>query len=454
MKTLPLFCLLFFFYSTIQAQDTIIEQSFPDSSFGLLGLSYAFDIQEDTDGEYVLLGATDFPTGAIRHNIRLLKVDNSFNLLWDTTYWAGAVIAQEGRAVEVLPDGGYIIVGFDQNRPFSMRITSNLDTVWTNTLSTTGGRWESVKASPQGDLLLGGWTLDNSNQIIGLIKKIAPNGLTIWDFSFSGYGIRDLEVLPDGSFISSGLEDFNGKIMKHNSEGAMLWEQTIITSKADVINDVIAGEDGSIYFAAEGSGFAGPIPYGGKLSADGNELWTSFLSAGIGKGSAVALTQGGAVALAGSLYDFWGFNQPGFLDAVDQNGIFIQNGFPNGLPDMATVSSMIGDDDGCIVLAGELEGAFYIRKDCEEVINHTNSPEEREPVQVYPNPVTELLNIKLPAYLPLPVQWNIYNAQGQSIQQGRFIHYDDEISTASFSAGVYYLHIGEEHKLIKPFVVE
>lgn len=68
----------------------------------------ARSIKETADGGYIVVG-TLYTTEGNGNDVYLLKLDNSGNLLWEKTY--GGNDDDLGLAFQLLPDGGYIIVG-------------------------------------------------------------------------------------------------------------------------------------------------------------------------------------------------------------------------------------------------------------------------------------------------------------------------------------------------------
>jgi hypothetical protein len=69
-----------------------------------------YDMQVTLDGGFILVGTTWNPAPFPAHqNIYLIRTDSSGNLLWERQY--GQSYEDEGRAIAVLPDGGYAIAG-------------------------------------------------------------------------------------------------------------------------------------------------------------------------------------------------------------------------------------------------------------------------------------------------------------------------------------------------------
>ena len=48
-------------------------------------MSRGLDVNQTTDGGYILVDEVDYPTDAIRHYMKIIKTDSSGNLEWSNT---------------------------------------------------------------------------------------------------------------------------------------------------------------------------------------------------------------------------------------------------------------------------------------------------------------------------------------------------------------------------------
>jgi hypothetical protein len=436
-------CLFLCATGVMMAQTTITEQHFPDSLNGsLLGQSIAFDIQTTEDG-YILAGATDFPTGAIRHNLRLLKVDKDLNLIWDTTYWKGNITNMEARAIQVLPDESMLVVGFWDFSPFKMRVAANLDTVWTSQLNMQpnmiNSSFETIAPTGDGHFLVGGRINSTLSFPVGILQKMTADNTILWERIFLDYLIRDIAVYEDGTFLTAGQIGFRAQIAKHQANGDTIWTKAFSFSKSDAFNDIDILDDDTILFAGEGSGFAGPIPFAGKLKPDGTLLWQAQLSNGIGKATAAEAYPSDSIAVVGSITQFWDFPGAGFFENVDASGMAIPNSFV-ALPDMASASAMVYDE-GCMVLAGTQNGGFYIRKVCGDGINEAEEPNRGIDIRIFPQPMTTTLTVELPDQAALPAHWMLFDGAGRNVCSGSIDAHIQTLTWPNVPNGTYWLQV-------------
>lgn len=438
MKQVYLFLFLFVFAHALFAQMNVLEASFSDELNGLSGASTAFDIQEVADG-YVAVGTTDFPTGAIRTNIRLIKVDRELNVVFDTTYHKGEIQQRIGRAVQPLNDGGFVIVGRSYNNPFVMRVGENLDTLWTKDELTPGGRWDACTLTPDNHLLLAGWT-EIGPAYAGTVQKMDFDGNVIWSKIYDFSQLTDIELLDDGTFLTAGAAGFRGLVMKHQANGDTIWTQNISFSKSEVVYDIDATADGELVFAATGSGFAGPIAFTGKLSASGELQW--FASTGFLSAQSVAVESLGfdQLAICGSLTDLYGFSDDGYL-ALFEEDVSTEPDFSDNFPEGSSAAAMLRDVDGCLVMAGRSSEGFYFRKNCMDVVNTETARIPASGAFVFPQPGDDHVAVGALELERLPADFRLFNTKGQLVRQGQLIQTEQIISTIDLPTGHYVLQL-------------
>lgn len=437
MKNFLLFICSFIFIQTNFAQDIITEATLLDSlSQGLYGQSMVFDAIV-SDEDYIAVGVTDFPTGAPRQNVRLVKLDKDLNTIWDTTYFKGAIEVKTARGLTALPNGNLIIVGGWYNQPFAMCIAPNLDTVWTQNFVTPGGRWETVKSVNE-DVLVGGW-IEIGPSTQGLFARWNANGEMLWFQNLEiGTRIYDIEVAGNGEIVIGGSNGFMGYISKHDSEGELIWSKNISLTKAETIYDVELLEDGEIAFSMSGSGFVGPIPTVGRLDGNGELLWTSGTDLGLGEGATITVRDE-EIILGGSLIEIYGFSALGYLSSFDEEGMSIPESYIE-LEDNRQISSLLTDADNCVLATGMSGGGMYFRRSCVDIADQIKNEITTESLNIFPQPTHDELNIEMENSFGLK-RWRLFNAVGQAVLQGNFAQSNTQIQTKHLPKGVYWLQI-------------
>lgn len=77
-------------------------------TYGGTGQDLVYDVQQTSDGGYVLLGQTD-SSGMRRWDLWVLKLDKNGNIQWEKTY--GGVNGDYAHSIRQTRDGGYIAAG-------------------------------------------------------------------------------------------------------------------------------------------------------------------------------------------------------------------------------------------------------------------------------------------------------------------------------------------------------
>lgn len=148
-----------------------------DKKFDGLLDDYGGEVQQTTDGGYILCGSTGF-WGGHGGDIWLIKTDANGDKLWDKTF--GGIGDDQGYSVQQTTDGGYIICG---NTIFYLswipigdqlvliKTDTDGDKLWSKTL---GGIFQDYRGSSVRQTSDGGYIIDGGHGQSSLLFKIAP----------------------------------------------------------------------------------------------------------------------------------------------------------------------------------------------------------------------------------------------------------------------------------------
>ena len=201
-----------------------------EKSYGGTSYEYAFDIQLNQDGGYMVAGKARSTDGDVTNNnggedYWLIKIDSLGNLLWQKNY--GGTGNDIANSVQPTIDGGYILAG-----------TSN---------------------STDGDI-----TGINNGGIDGWIVKTDNLGGIEWEKLYGGSFNDDAQTVRrtvEGNYIftgKTGITSYDFWVVEMDSTGGINWQQTYGGSSSDYAYSISQTND---------NGF---IMCGGSTSLDGD----------------------------------------------------------------------------------------------------------------------------------------------------------------------------------------
>jgi hypothetical protein len=259
-------------------------------TFGGPGDDRAYSIQPTTDGGYVIAGRYGDPTSQA-WSAYVIKIDADGNELWSHTY--GHKRRSGARDIQQTSDGGYIVAGWtgwdlhdSTNDVYLIRIDSAGNVRWSSTYG--GPRWQkahTVEETADGGFLVAGLTTAKDTGLDAYLLKTDAFGRRQWARSLAIKGwdeFYDVRATEDGGYVITGGTQSKGKmnpwVFKLNDQGRILWRR------------VYAGELGyawSIEPLATGEYvFAGKTSHTrmegqdlavSAIDAKGNWLWTRKL---------------------------------------------------------------------------------------------------------------------------------------------------------------------------------
>jgi hypothetical protein len=338
-----------------------------DKTFGGCGTDDFTSMKPTADGGYIFAGySVSNITGDKSEDMRgfsdywIVKTDANGNKLWDKTI--GGNKEDDLKAIEQTPDGGYVLAGWSYSE-ISAEKSQNAKTFdyadyWVMKLDVNGNKiWDKVIGgnlndylntmivTSDGGILLVGWSGSNvgfdksqSTQasMDAWVVKLDANGNKLWDKTFGGFGIDNLNAVQetsDGGFILGGTVQLSGNIfsqggyggydywvLKLNSSGNEVWSKVFGGSKDDKLTSVCQASDGGYivggYSSSEKNNNKSQDPIGGedywvlKLNSNGNKEWDKvFGGTGNDLLNSVQQTFEGGFILGGNSASLIGFDK-------------------------------------------------------------------------------------------------------------------------------------------------
>jgi hypothetical protein len=139
-------------------------------------------------------------------DILLVKTDQDGQLLWSSTI-GDQVTYHHPNSITGTADGGYVVCGSADYRPFILKVTSTGAIVWYHIYTTTyGGELTQIKELPNGNFLTMGAeditgtvvsTFDANGNVLSASRFGNGNGATLMDPAMS--------MTSDGGFVVAGV---------------------------------------------------------------------------------------------------------------------------------------------------------------------------------------------------------------------------------------------------------
>ncbi|MDC8001422.1 T9SS type A sorting domain-containing protein [Aequorivita todarodis] len=409
-----------------------------EKAFGGSADDRANSIIQTADGGYMVAGSTASNDGDVSSNhgsrdFWVLKLDSAGNIVWEQTY--GGTNNDDAQAIIQTADGGYMVAGNSYSSNGDVGANNGIQDYWMVKIDPAGAiEWENN---------YGGSAIE----YVWAIKQTSDNGYIL---------VGDSESSDGDVSGNQGLSDY--WIVKTDSFGALQWQHDYGGSERERPKDVIQTDDGGYLVVGASESSDGDIGnhydwydvWILKLDASGNLDWEKSYGGSFGDfGEAIIPTDAGNYLIGTSSqssdgdvgnnhgnFDCWVFqiNATGNI-AWERSYGGSHHDYINaiGLNDSGNLlfAGYSYSDDGEIT--GNHGASDFISIQLESLLS---SPEVSiVPIELYPNPVANSLNIK--SGVPV-TEISISNLLGQQV----FYKRDTDISSLNLenlSKGAYFL---------------
>jgi len=294
----------------------------------------AYSVIQTSDGGFALIGFTYY-IDLENEDFYLIKTDEQGNLQWEQTY--GGAGAEGGSSLVQTSDGGYALAGSTTsfgagNIDFWLvKTDSDGNVMWNQTYG--GTETDSAESMVQtGD---GGFALTGRTNSFGAglwdfwLVKTDSNGNMMWNQTYGGTEWdlpNSLVQTRDGGYALAGYTESFGAgsndywLVKTDADGNVMWNQTYGGTEFDEATSLVQTSDGGYVLAGSSNSLQNGGVWIVKTDANGNVMWNkthgrpTVGSSGQLSAQSVIETSDGGYALTGiGDYDFW-------LIKTDSNG--------------------------------------------------------------------------------------------------------------------------------------
>jgi uncharacterized delta-60 repeat protein len=227
-------------------------QTFPDDPTRV-----CYAVQQTADGGYVAAGRSR-DSGQLMRAF-LIKTTSTGALQWAHTY--GVAFNDQAFDVQQTSDGGFVLTGATdssgQNANTVLVIRTNAAGVQTWRQSFSPGDWDeghAIRQTPDGGFVVAGWTrVTGTYNNDMLLIKLSATGTLEWSHHYGSGSVdicEGMEFTQDGGFILCGYSragsQANSVLLKTTSAGDSMWTRVFPSSRDAEFRSVAVSADGGI----------------------------------------------------------------------------------------------------------------------------------------------------------------------------------------------------------------
>ncbi|MBN2381376.1 hypothetical protein JXQ70_00700 [bacterium] len=337
MFVLLLSCFLVFGCSSDDDDDE--SETMSGRTFGGPGNDYGYELQQTSDGGYVIVGSTE-SSGPGLENVYLIRLDGQLGEKWSRSIGSAGNSYSWGQSVQQTGDGGFLISGGTNTFgwvSYLLKTDSNGQRLWEKGFDGPATSANGICETDTGDYLVvsencllridqtgsiiwqvewmfqAGYDLvqtdDHHCVIAGLSARMAGeiylekrninNGALIWGPIMSGLEAKDrcsLTRAHDGGLVLAATNGNTLHLLKTDQNGTMIWQHTL-NGPYESCAEIRATPDGGYIVTGSSSNDAFLL----KTDTNGNQVWVKkYGGQGEDRGFSVLPTSSGGYILVGS----------------------------------------------------------------------------------------------------------------------------------------------------------
>ena len=408
------------------------QYEYPDYSPDSTSSNYSMcnDLIQTAGDGYLMAGETDWPTGAIRHYVRLVKTDSDGNLEWERTYGEGEVLYEQAAAVIQTAEGNYITAGFANNQALLQQVDATGNPMWRATQNVfDASNYSTLRAQADGTIIAAGRASEGA-----LLDEYTGEGTLINTHLLpvdSIFEIKDLQILNDG-YVICGHSNNAGVLLRLNANFDIIWREYGGTN-SHYFQKVIVDTDGDFVVSGSLVGDAFVAATITKINSDGQLIWSTIANHP-SSGYAIAEEEANAYIVAGG---------PMIYVATDGTIAPI-----TPMDDIFT--ALVAFSNSCATVAGNSPNNHFTLASACATTDAVQTPIAQVVLAIYPNPFTNYLHIEWDNDTDFSAgTFYLFDAKGAQLFQKKISQKSTTIDLTNFPAGLYsYTYMTENGQIL------
>ncbi|MEM6800772.1 MAG: caspase family protein [Bacteroidota bacterium] len=231
----------------------------------------ASDLLETRDGNYVIAGYTKNEENG-SNDAWVFSLNRHGELMWSHTY--GGNQEDHARALTQTSDGGFLLAGFSESYSsggrdiWVVRLNAVGEILWQDNYGGKGAEeaYDVIQTRDEGFLIGGYQRYDKAERKADmLLVKIDRNGKGTWRKSFPAKGNDVIEKVIEtksGDYLAAGWayspknKSLDGKLLKVNRGGKLLWQKYYGGKAKDAIYDIEQSDRGDFVMAGQTASYS------------------------------------------------------------------------------------------------------------------------------------------------------------------------------------------------------
>ena len=322
-----------------------------------------YSIVECREGGFAIVGETRQGGVEFRSDVWLLRVDESGNLLWNTTF--GSVDDERGYDLVERHNGGFAFVGVQDGDLYFVETDSEGGHIQNRTLYAGGVSigYSIVDCQTSGYAILG---MISFNQT-WLVRM--DDNLVLWNQTFDVAlfeGSNTLVECQDAGFAFTGTSNYytipDVVLVRTNQFGTVLWNQTYGGSGDYFSQGLVECGDGGFAFAGAKREY-GEVEFNiwlVRTDSSGGMMWNTSYGADdeFGIANALVQTSDGRFALTGFEDSYAGYYDVVYIVTDPSGGLLIDSRLGGYVAEVG--HSIVECQDGGFAIVGELFNFAYV----------------------------------------------------------------------------------------------